>query len=1080
VSRIRVVLLFTLAYSASLSAQTASDAGAIRGTVRDESGALVAGAKVSLTEESKGLVRGSESDSAGSFLFTSVIAGGYSMRVEKEGFNTEQVQGLRIEVGEQASLVITLHVGPSRTEITVTPPSAADLHAESNTLGSVVDSARVQGLPLNGRYFLELAELAAGTGEVSAASNLFTTNVGPPERTIILPGTLPNSVNYYLNGINITGSRDGELALSPSIAAIDQFKVQENFLKPDEGINPALVNIVTRSGSNQFHGEAFEFLRNRTLDARSFFAAGREDVKMNQFGVASGGPLRKDRLWFYGFYEGLRNLTAFSAAGYTPTEAMFTGNFAGTGDIIYDPASYSGNSNSRQPFPGSVIPTSRINPVATNLLQYYIPGASLSAVPSNLYGNPRNALNDDQGGLRLDAALNPRSQLFGQFFSQSSPSDQPGLFPFSGLLYLNSSDFAMLQHTWSLSPRLVNSLRVGFLRNIAVGGNEAKNQGPNPASIGIMNTFATAGVTAINLQGYSPFGRANGEIGNRDNTWQLDEEVTYSRGAHAFAFGAGVHYRRGWHLNGNAAALGTLAFQPVFTAQLMQNGQGQLAPLANTASSFADFLLGYPLTGMLLGLPVVQFRSTQFTPYFQDAWRLPRNLTLNYGVSWFLETPPEPQGWARQYIHSFDFSTGLLAFAALGQMSYNPLATDKNNLAPRLGLAWKPDFLKGTILRAGAGVYYSAFPWVLAADSVQGPPAGYGQNFTNLQTNPMPAFALGLNIFSPPPAAPLTDTYAASLPAGTTVQALDPNFRTAYVSQWNFSIQRSVGLKDSFELDYLGSSGHRLPNLSNPSQCRPTANLFCDPATRPYPRYGLVLYVNSSGNSSYEALVGKYEHRVLSGLNLRLEYALAKALTDSWQSNLSIYSQISSCRSCSKGPATFDVRQRAVGSMVWNLPLGRGRRIGANMPRWVDAAAGNWTVTAITTFATGQPIDLTGPNQTGSSFINPLPNHVCDGRNSQLSGNIRNNGFLWFDTACFPVPAIGYFGNSGPTVLDGPGINNWDLGVQKSLVLARKRPDCRCEARCSTLGTTRSSSSLTEMPARARISAGSPRPVRPA
>ena len=937
VLRLQTLLLLTVFCRLSLVAQTGSDAGAIRGIVRDDSGALVAGAKISLTEESKGLIRESESDPSGTFLFAAVIAGRYSIRVEKEGFNTEQVPGLQIEVAEQASLEIALQVGPSRTEITVQPPSASDLDATSNTLGSVVDFDRVQELPLNGRYFLELAELSAGAGPISAASNLFTTNVGPPERTIILPGTLPYSVNYQLNGIKITGSRDGELALSPSVAAIDQFKVQENFLMPDEGIHPALVNIVTRSGSNQFHGEAYEFLRNRVLDARSFFAAYRDDVKLNQFGGAVGGPLRKNKLWFYGFYEGLRELTAFRAAGYSPIASMFGGNFGATNSVIYDPATYNAATNSRQPFPNSQIPMDRIDPVSRNLMQYYLPGSSLASTPSNVFGNPRNTQYDDQGGVRLDAALSPQSQLFGQFFHQRSPSDQPGLFPFSGLSYLNSADLAMVQHTWALSPRIVSTLRLGFLRNLAIGGNEAQNKAPLAAAIGIMNTFAIEGVTAVNLQGYSSFGRANGQIGNQDNTWQLDEEVTYSRGAHTLAFGVGLHYQRGWHWNGNAAALGILSFQPVFTAQLTQNPQGQLGPLANTGNSFADFLLGFPVTGMLVGLPAVPFRSTQFTPYFQDSWRVTRNLTLNYGISWYLDTPPEPQGWARHYIHSFDFSKGLLAFAALGQTSYNPVTTDRNNLTPRLGLAWRPGFLKDTVLRAAAGVYYSGFPWVLAPYSVLGPPAGAGQSFTNAQSNPIPTYALGMNIFAPPSSAPLTDTYAASLPPGTTVEGLDPNFRTDYVSQWNISIERSAGLSDTFELEYLGSSGHRLPNVSDPPQCRPAANLFCNPSTRPYPEYGLVIYADSSGNSSYEALVGKYTHRLASGINLSVEYAFAKAISDSWQSNLNI-NQISDCRKCSKGPATFDVRQRAVSSLLWNLPFGHNQRLGTNLPGWADVA----------------------------------------------------------------------------------------------------------------------------------------------
>jgi hypothetical protein len=585
------------------------------------------------------------------------------------------------------------------------------------------------------------------------------------------------------------------------------------------------------------------------------------------------------------------------------------------------------------------------------------------------------------------------------------------------------------------------------LRSIAVGANEGQKLGPILASIGIANTFEQDGITSINLQGYSSFGRSNGEVGNRDNTWQLGEEFTYTRTSHNFAFGADVQYRRGWHSNGNSQALGTLAFQPTFTAQLTQNSQQQLVPLANTGDSFADFLLGFPVSGMVTGLPVVQFRSTQFLPFFQDSWRLGPNLTLNYGISWFLETPPDPQGWARANVHDFDTRTGLLTYAGLGQISPQAIATDRDNFAPRLGFAWRPGFLKATVIRAGAGAYYSDFPWALAPyPLVGGSPVGAGVSFTNPLTNPVPAFVMGSNIFPPAPSGTLTNTYAANLPQGTVATALNPNFRTAYVNQWNFSLQHSPTRSDSVELDYLGSSGHRLPNVIDLAQCRPTENLFCSAANKPWPRYGLLLYGDSSGNSSYEAIIVKYEHRAASGLNVRFEYAFAKALTDTWQSSLSSYNQISDCRSCSKGPATFDVRQRAVAGLVWELPFGRGQRLGGNVPRLLDITVGRWTLTAIVTFATGQPVQLTAPNQTGSAFINPLPNRVCDGRSDQLSGNIRNNGFLWFDPNCFTVPPVGYFGNSGPTVLNGPGQNNWDVGVQKNFPLTREAMNLQLRA----------------------------------
>ncbi len=1034
--RIGVFIAIELFASIPILAQTLLGAGALGGTIRDESGAVVANAKISLTEESKGLIRDSKSDRGGSFLFPAIIAGRYSIGVEKPGFSPERINGLKIDIGEHGSLVITLRLAALRTEITVPAPTTIELDAESNSRGSVVDSERVRELPLNGRNLLDLAGLAAGAITLNLPAYQFSNNVGLPERTIVLPGTLPNSVSYSLNGINITGSRDGELALSPSVEAVDQFKVQQSFVMPDQGVNAASVNIVTKSGTNKFHGDAFEFLRNGSLDARSFFATSPEDLKRNQFGVAFGGPILKNRAWFHGFYEGVRELTAFSTAGYNPTEQMFKGNFAGTGHIIYDPASYNPSSGIRDPFPGNVIPLTRLNQVAQNLLPYYLPGSSLSSIPSNIRGNPRNTVNDDQGGLRVDAALNAQHQLFAQIFQQNTPSDLPGLNPFSGMLYQNNSVLAMMQEVWTASPQAVNTLRLGFLRNLATGGNEAQSQGPLLASIGITNTFDQSGISAINLQGYSSFGRANGVVGNDDNTWQLDEEFNYSRGRHHFAFGAGLRYRRGWHQNGNGNALGSLSFQPAFTAQLTSNSQGQRVPLANTGDSFADFLLGFPVTGTLLGFPVVQYRATEFTPFFQDSWKLTSNLTLNYGISWYLNPPPEPQGSARSLVHGFDTQTGLLTFAALGQISYHPVNTDKNNFAPRLGLAWKPDFLRNTVIRAGAGIYYSQFAWFWAPYPLIGSPVGAGTSFSNALANPQPTYVMGMNIFPATASGGITQSYAANLPPGMVATALNPNFPTAYVGQWNFALEHSLSRNDSVGMDYLGSSGHQLPNVNDISQCQPTASLFCGAKT--YPQYGALLYAQAGGNSSYEALIATYEHRTSYGLNLRFEYALAKAITDTFQFTVAAANQISDCRACAKGPATFDVRQRTVGSVVWTAPFGRGYRYGGNLPRWADIAAGGWTLTAITTFSTGQPIQLAAPNQTGSAFITPLPNRVCDGQSSQLSGNIRQNGFLWFNTACFTVPPVGYFGNSGPTVINGPGINNWDIGVEKSFVLGRE------------------------------------------
>jgi len=541
-------------------------AGAVGGVVRDESGGLVAGAKVVLTDKFKGLVQTSLTDHGGSFLFPSVLTGTYKLYAEKPGFRAYEIDDLLVAVGETASLSITLPLGDVQTVLRVEAPSSIELDSESNTLGAVVDPKRVTALPLNGRQLLQLALLAGGAADISPNNSLNTSNVGPPQREIVLPGTFPTSTGYSLNGFSLSGSRDGELIAGLSLAAIDQFKVQEGFLMPDQGATVGMINVVSRTGSNEFHGEAYEFLRNRDLDGRTFFAAHAEDLKRNQFGVALGGPVRRDRLWFYGFYEGTRQLTAFQTAGYSPTAKMFQGEMADAGRVIYDPLAYDATGGTRQPFAGATIPSSRINSVARNLLTYYLPGSLLSSLPSNIFGNPENTLDDDQGGLRLDLSPNVRHQLSFQFFQQHTPVENPGLYPLSGTLFRNDFALAGVEHTWTVNPHIVNSLRAGFVRSVSIGGNEA--QVPLLSAIGISNTFGDRGISSVNLQGYSGFGNSTGDVGNRDNTWQVDEELNYARGAHQFAFGVGFRYRRDWQQNSNRVALGQLTFQPVFTAQL--------------------------------------------------------------------------------------------------------------------------------------------------------------------------------------------------------------------------------------------------------------------------------------------------------------------------------------------------------------------------------------------------------------------------------------------------------------------------------------------------------------------------------
>ena len=1024
------ILIAVLLLTVPAASQTTLGSAALSGTVTDNTGAAVPGAIVKLTETARGLDREAATNDVGRFVFPTIPAGLYSLRVAKDGFETYELTNLNIEVGQLATISAELKIGQMSTVVTVSGERQILIETESNTIGTVVDSARVDALPLNGRNFLQLALLSAGSNEATGRANV-ADQTGHPGRSVIVAGNMGGATGYLVNGIAVRGGRLGELALNLSVGDIDQFKVQQSFFMPDQGPNPGLVNVTTKGGGNSFHGQAFWFVRNKTFDARNFFAPSAEDLKRNQYGFSLGGPILRDRTWFYTHYEGLCEITGLSARVYAATAPMFNGDFREVAEIIHDPSTFDPATGRRQPFANQQIPEARINPVSRRLLEYYRPGASLAQRPQNLFRNPRNTLDDDQFSARLDHAMTVNQMLFGQFIWQDSPAIVEAIMPYAGVFYPSETQMVMAQHTWTASPALVNTARIGLSRNLALNSNEGRTLGPVLDQIGIRNTLDKRGITGIGFQEYAGFGRAAGDLGNVDNNYQIDEGVNWIHGTHNLQFGTSLRYRRSWQQNANAGALGNLGFQRTFTAQLAPDAQGRLVPQrANTGNSFADFLLGYNTTGSYRGLPMLPYRFTQLMPYFQDTWKLTRSLTLNYGISYFFATVPEPQGSARDLAHGFDESTGLLKFAALGEIDPRVVSRDTNNWTPRAGFAWQPGFLPRTVFRGGAGVYYSDTRLIELQFAMVGPPFNDSVDIIHNQFDPRPTWILGQNIFPTQPPLPLDKSYAARL-TNAAPFLINEHGRDPYMQQWNFSVQHSITGDNLVELAYLGSSNHALQNRYDYNQCRVGPDLRCDQATRPWPRYTSLLRADFNGNSSYNALLAKFQHRSSRGLNLNFEYTWAKALNDSWEGAASTNAQITDCRRCDKGAASFDVRHRAVMSALYDLPVGRGRVYGAQMPAVADLLAGGWTVTGIAQFQTGIPFDINVPATTGAAFVSHLPNRVCDGRDSRLAGNLRDNGFVYFRHECFEIPRTGFFGNSGRNIIHGPGIHNWDLGIQK-------------------------------------------------
>ena len=1019
-------------FASSLWGQGVSGSASVAGTVTDASGAVVPGAAVVLADTERGSERQASTNESGNYAYPDITPGVYSLRVTSDGFAGREVTDLAVQIGQRAVVNVELTVGQV-TEVVTVEAAAVLLETESNAIGTVVDSERVNELPLNGRNFLQLALLAGGTAPSEGRAS-FAGQIGHPGRFVVVGGVKAANNSYTINGIQVRGARGGELAVNLSVANVDQFKVQSSFFMPDQGPNPSMVNVTTNGGTNQFHGQVFEFLRNTELDARNFFAPGPEELKRNQYGFAIGGPIKRNKIWFRTGYEGMRERVAFSRGVFTPTQAMFGGDFTEDPFIIHDPNTLNEAAGSRDPFPNQTVPKSRFNSVSDNLLQYYLPGSSFTKRPHNLFVNPRNTVDDDQFNARVDVQLTDKQTLFTQYIWSDSSAVRPGAFPLSGAFFPNEFAMWMMQHTYTISPKLISTLRLGVSRNQALFSNEARDVGDILTPLGITGTFDTRGVFAQRIQGFTGFGRSNGDLGNIDNNYQLDPGMTYVTGNHQYRFGASIRYRRTWQQNANAGAHGSLNYNRVYSAQLTTNAAGNLVPNGGTSgNAFVDYLLGTPDRGGTRGLPMLQYRHTQFMPYIQDTWKVRRNLTINWGMSWFKDTIPNPHGRAADYPHGFDPDTGLLEFAVLGQIDPRVIEPDSDNFAPRFGLAWQLD--DKTVIRAGAGAYFSDMQLIELQFSAVGPP------FTNsvdaINTGKLiPEFIPGVNIFPVIPLPPIDENFASNLPAGLTPFTLQEEGRTPYVQQWNFSLQRTFSGNQLFELSYLGNSAHRQQNRYDNNQCRVGADLACDRETRPYLRYRAILQSDFNGNSSYNALVARYHHRMSRGVDLRAEYTFSKALYDGWELGGATSNQIANNRALDKGPTSFNVKHRAVISALWELPFGRGRGRGSNMSKGADYLVGGWNLTTIATFSNGLPILITVPNRTGSPFVGHRPNRTCSGNLD--SADLRKNR-QFIDTGCFQDTERGFFGNSDRAPISGPGLNQFDIGIQKEFSISESK-----------------------------------------
>ena len=408
--------------------------------------------------------------------------------------------------------------------------------------------------------------------------------------------------------------------------------------------------------------------------------------------------------------------------------------------------------------------------------------------------------------------------------------------------------------------------------------------------------------------------------------------------------------------------------------------------------------------------------------------------SINIGLSWYVATPPNPSGNDWKYPHAFNFQTGKVLYAALKQIRPQIFPTDWTNFSPRLGMAWQPKFWSGTVIRAGAGVYYPSLRALYELFGITAPGVAIVQSLANSPYNPTATYLLGRNVFPPISQVPITESFANNVKG--TVFALDQGLRTTYSPQWNFNIQHSFRGNILAELSYIGSQSRKLPVRWNVDDCSTPGSLACNTAAIPWPQYSYVYFAANAGSASYNALNAKFQRQFSGGFNLLANYTWSKAISNTQQGGANTpLNQMGSCLDCDRGMAGFNVPQRLTVATVWELPVGRGKRLLKDVsPLW-NHVGGGWAADVIGTVSSGNPFTVNAPNNTAAPLTNFRANRLCDGRAGLKDTNLRTNGLYWLDTACFAAPAAGFFGNSGANIITGPGVNNWDVAIEKNVQL---------------------------------------------
>lgn len=1028
--------------------------GTILGTVRDESGAVIPNASVALTRQGTQETRTSTSDAAGNYVFPALLPGAYSLEVKQSGFRSRLINDIKLEVNQTARVDVVMAVGEVAERIEVAA-LAMLLKTDTSEIGHVVTNKQIVDLPLNGRDYLQLARLIPGVVPSRAGATAGQKGVS---RSINSIGARDTSVSFLLDGVDTNDVSFQTPSVTPSIDAIQEFKVLQNAYSAEFGRGATQIVTALKSGSNEWHGSLFAFNRNDALASRSFFQPTRPAaLKQNQFGGTLGGPLTKDHAFFFVNYEGQRIRTGGTGFAFVPTPQQLQGDFSAAGNPrIHDPLTFDAASRSRLPFPDNRIPSSRFSQRAQKLIPFF-PQPNFSGRPGQNFMRDVPQVNDNnQGNVRVDHIVSAKDNVFGRLSILDSLRTRRSTIPYGGTLDDIRGINGALNWVRTLSPPLLNELRLGFNRNRYLTPPEASPvENPSREMFGFTNT-TTDPSTAFGLPlftfagGFSSIGPGSQFPQNAiTQTWQLVDSLTWLQGAHSLRMGVDLRRTRLTQLVANIDR-GSFSFTGQFT--------NLPAGSAGTGSAIADFLLGHPLTAAAAAGDQLAHNYTDFySAYFQDDWKVSPRLTMNLGVR-FEYGSPWREKLDRYTILDFSDARGRLLLAGTSRafvpgqgivdtgrpVSRTIVDPDLNNWAPRVGFAYRP--IGRAVIRAGYGIFYDVQEGNEAQFLRNNAPFFFVQNY---QSDPfLPTLRLDALFPS-----------GAALPSGTIQPFTMATARTPYVQQWNFSIERELMRNLLWEVGYVGSKGTHLLRRTNFQQWE--GILVQDPA-RPTPLAQRVRYPNFSptviigtengGSSTFHGLITKLERRYASGLSFLVSYTYSKAIDDSHSSsNFAGTPSNAQCR-CdlrgNKGPSAYDLTHRTVVSFGYELPLGKGKPF-LNAGRIWSKIAGGWQLNGIIYAQSGPPaqINTQGDNAnigTGAgSSNNQRPNLVGDqyggiGRRADIKDRGVNPGTYYFNRAAFAMPPLFRLGNLGKNTIRGPGASGADFSAFKNTAVSER------------------------------------------